>query len=412
MRSALQKLPEEQRNVILMRVLDEWSHEDVAAALGKTVEATRALQYRALQALQAAAHRSRGSDPMNQPNRPQDSMDPQLEDLLKSIRSVPRRDPEAVQRGRAKFLADVDTIFEDAPQPLPLLQRLAAWLTGNPTPGEKTRMPTFRHKAAYTSLVALVAILVLLFGGASATAYAAQGALPGDALYSLKTNLEDARVRLSQDAANQARLHLAFAERRLDEIARLIGEGRYNDIGLATTEFEAHTQAAIDALTTVAAGDPAAARSLAEQISSALSRYAQTLSGMLASVPETVRPEMERAIDASQQASGVTQGEVEITGLVESMDAAAWVVAGRLIAITAQTEIKGAFVVGSSVKVHAVLSAGGALTAREIEAAGLTGDDGGNANQNGNENTEWNDNENGNSNGNTNVNENGNENEQ
>jgi RNA polymerase sigma-70 factor (ECF subfamily) len=50
-RAALLLLPEDQRKVIMMRVLDEWSHEEVAEALGKTVEATRALQYRALQAL-------------------------------------------------------------------------------------------------------------------------------------------------------------------------------------------------------------------------------------------------------------------------------------------------------------------------------------------------------------------------
>jgi len=50
-RQALVQLPSEQRRVITLRVLEEWSHEEVAAALGKTVEATRALQYRALAAL-------------------------------------------------------------------------------------------------------------------------------------------------------------------------------------------------------------------------------------------------------------------------------------------------------------------------------------------------------------------------
>jgi len=41
-------LPSEQRRVIELRFLEEWSHEAVAAELGKTVEATRALQHRAL----------------------------------------------------------------------------------------------------------------------------------------------------------------------------------------------------------------------------------------------------------------------------------------------------------------------------------------------------------------------------
>jgi len=46
-RVALLRLPEEQRMVILLRFYEELPHEEIAAALGKTVEATRALQYRA-----------------------------------------------------------------------------------------------------------------------------------------------------------------------------------------------------------------------------------------------------------------------------------------------------------------------------------------------------------------------------
>jgi RNA polymerase sigma-70 factor (ECF subfamily) len=51
MRAALLLLPAEQRQVIELRFLEDWSHEDVANLLGKTAEATRALQHRALEAL-------------------------------------------------------------------------------------------------------------------------------------------------------------------------------------------------------------------------------------------------------------------------------------------------------------------------------------------------------------------------
>ena len=50
-RAALMQLPPDQRRVIELRFLEEWSHEAVAEALGKTVEATRALQHRALAVL-------------------------------------------------------------------------------------------------------------------------------------------------------------------------------------------------------------------------------------------------------------------------------------------------------------------------------------------------------------------------
>lgn len=50
-RNALLQLPEEQREVLTLRFLASMSHAEVAAQLGKSVEAVRALQYRALKSL-------------------------------------------------------------------------------------------------------------------------------------------------------------------------------------------------------------------------------------------------------------------------------------------------------------------------------------------------------------------------
>jgi RNA polymerase sigma-70 factor, ECF subfamily len=50
-RAALLRLPTEQQQVIQLRFLEDWPHEEVAAQLGKSVEATRALQHRAMTAL-------------------------------------------------------------------------------------------------------------------------------------------------------------------------------------------------------------------------------------------------------------------------------------------------------------------------------------------------------------------------
>lgn len=50
-RATILQLPEDQQRVIALRVLEELSHEEVAAILDKTPEATRALQYRAMNTL-------------------------------------------------------------------------------------------------------------------------------------------------------------------------------------------------------------------------------------------------------------------------------------------------------------------------------------------------------------------------
>lgn len=50
-RDALFHLTSEQRQVIMLRFYEDWSHEDIAKLIGKTSQATRALQHRAVEAL-------------------------------------------------------------------------------------------------------------------------------------------------------------------------------------------------------------------------------------------------------------------------------------------------------------------------------------------------------------------------
>jgi RNA polymerase sigma-70 factor (ECF subfamily) len=50
-RSAILRLPPEQQQIIQLRFLENWSHDDVAQVLGKTADATRSMQYRAITSL-------------------------------------------------------------------------------------------------------------------------------------------------------------------------------------------------------------------------------------------------------------------------------------------------------------------------------------------------------------------------
>ena len=100
---------------------------------------------------------------------------------------------------------------------------------------------------------------------------------------------------------------------------------------------------------------------------------------------------------------GALEGtEIELVAVIDSVASDTWVIGGWALAITPQTEIKGAFAVGDAVKVHVLVGAGGTLVAREIEAAevGDVGglDDNSNASSNANENENLNGNTNGNSN--------------
>ena len=50
-RAAILRLPAEQQQIIQLRFLENWSHEEVAQVLGKSMDATRSMQYRAIGSL-------------------------------------------------------------------------------------------------------------------------------------------------------------------------------------------------------------------------------------------------------------------------------------------------------------------------------------------------------------------------
>jgi hypothetical protein len=346
--------------------------------------------------------------------------DREFEALIKLLRPVEARDPNTVMSGRVNYEAELDYML------MTRAQYGFGWLAGVVSrfrlAKEKPMMNSSTPRFVFSALAMIIVIFVLLFGSAGATVYAAQSALPGDTLYTLKTGLEQTQVNLSRDAANRAQLHLDFADRRLSETAALIEEGRFNDIGAATAELEYHIQQAIGELQTVALGDPLRAETLAGDITSALTRYASTLSGMLANVPESVRPDVERAIQSSQFAGGNSsmddsQEEIEISGTVEEIGPDGWLINGQFVAIDAGSEIEDDIQVGDIVKIHATQNEDGSLTAREIELAEDLSNDNGNENDNdngndddGNENDNDNDDMNDNDDdGNQNDNDNGND---
>jgi RNA polymerase sigma-70 factor (ECF subfamily) len=57
---ALSRLPAEQRDVLVLRFVSELAHRDVAEQMGRTEQATRALQYRALLNLKSLLEKARG----------------------------------------------------------------------------------------------------------------------------------------------------------------------------------------------------------------------------------------------------------------------------------------------------------------------------------------------------------------
>lgn len=74
----------------------------------------------------------------------------------------------------------------------------------------------------FTTLVSFLVAFVFVFGGAGATAYAAQDSAPTGLLYPVKIMTEDAQLSLARDISSEIDLLLEFNNRRADEITDLI----------------------------------------------------------------------------------------------------------------------------------------------------------------------------------------------
>ena len=215
---------------------------------------------------------------------------------LRALEITPSREPQTVEQGRARFLAEARRLGQ-AVSPSPV-RRLKGWIEQL---GEKEISIMNRRLASASTLLVAAVLLTLLLGGTVATAYAAQGALPGTALHPIKTGLERARLALSLDPASDARLNLHFAEARLEEMEGLIDAGRFSELPDVAAAFEAHIQAAIQGLSTVAHHHPDEAQHLAQAIMEALSRYASLLADLSASVPGESQGPLLQALETSSQ---------------------------------------------------------------------------------------------------------------
>lgn len=307
-------------------------------------------------------------------------LDPALQEKISLMEKTPERDPELAVQSRENYLAQVESLQ------LRGSTTALGWVLGlfGLNSLSSSAASNGKRKFAFSSVAAILLVLVILFGGASATTYAAQSALPGDALYPVKTSLEQTRITLANDAYNQAQLHLQFAQRRLNEIKELLAQGRTNDIEFASSEFEYYIQEAMKASQIVLAANSERGAELNKLVSEALLEYAGALKSVLVAAPDAVKPVVESALLASQEGAG---DKVEIFGIVAAISETEIEIDGVVYSITNLTEFEDFIQPGDMVKVHVIKTDFGVMVVREIELTGVFED-------NSNESTGGNENEN------------------
>jgi len=210
----------------------------------------------------------------------------------------------------------------------------------------------------------LVVALIAALAGGGGTVYASNQALPGDALYPVKSTVEDLRLVIS-DQDQHVNLYRAYAATRVREVERLVQSQRTDDVPVALERFERHMQGVMATLAEMSDSDPEQAQTLAYELQRDLASYQAELDRLVESASEPARPIVERAtVDLSEdqtqldtlfaadpdEAQAVTDDDgdqdddedAKVEGAVEAIDAGALTltVAGMTFWADADTKIE------------------------------------------------------------------------
>lgn len=170
-----------------------------------------------------------------------------------------------------------------------------------------TFISAFGRKRLFYQMVTAALLVTILMAGTSSLTLAARNSLPGDNLYGVKLAQERVQLVLSITAPGDARLRLDFTQRRLQEIAGLVEEKRFEDLEIAILQFEQQLGQALSVLEIVAEEDPGLVGELVEKDKGGILYHSQVLLGLLESdeMPAQSKPGLLRAYSASQHGQAV-----------------------------------------------------------------------------------------------------------
>jgi hypothetical protein len=199
--------------------------------------------------------------------------------MAATLREEPSMGPRPSFRRTAR-----QRLLAKLPPRAPVQRGIARWPVWQSLPRRAT--------AAWAVVLASLAVL-LCSGG---IVFAADRTLPGDALYPVKTTVEEARLWIAH-GDRDAHLSLQFAETRIQEIKYLGVAGRFDDMATAAGRFESQMQHTDHALHELAERDAELAQALAAQSEEARTAYRRELVELLQAAPDSDRPTVEGILE-------------------------------------------------------------------------------------------------------------------
>jgi hypothetical protein len=143
--------------------------------------------------------------------------------------------------------------------------------------------------------MAVLVVLVLVFSGLGGAVSYAQRALPGEQLYGVKRAAERVSYGLAFDEIGKLKLNLGFAQRRLDEVQRLLPAGKYALVKSTLADFLAVSDQAVQQLRGLDDSQLAEKSALAKQVNGSLSKTTEVLASLVSDAPAEVKADLEKA---------------------------------------------------------------------------------------------------------------------
>ncbi|HSB91150.1 MAG TPA: DUF5666 domain-containing protein [Anaerolineales bacterium] len=194
------------------------------------------------------------------------------------------------------------------------------------------------------ALAAVLAAIAISFTGVG---IAAAQSLPGDSLYAAKTVVEDVMLRLASSPAERLRLEQSYEARRVSEIRRLLALGR-----VVPVDFIGLVQDAT--------ADSIQVSDIAVRLSPATLLEGDLLVGTEVEVRGTTQT------DGVVLADEVRLKAFDLYGVIDTIEPAAWVIAGRVLEVTPDSVIEPGLAVGDPVVARVLVAEDGRLSLERV----------------------------------------------
>lgn len=172
----------------------------------------------------------------------------------------------------------------------------------------------------------IAAALALVFIFTGSVSFAAESALPGDVLYTIKKGInESVKVALATGAEARVDVQIELAERRIAEASALAAEDRLDDAtqeSLATA-FESHTESAKIIMEEIDADDSSAAAEISSSFETRLRAREEILAQIRGRALDDVEERLVRSIrDASDSVATIRSRSEEKLAVSDSIGTA------------------------------------------------------------------------------------------